>query len=231
MSYPTLSPTFKPVSSVSGVIVPQNVPPDVPTQPITIHSPSPQMAETSENSYATARSQPSFISPNLPTPVSNRSVASSRTTSPIGAHTERSTSSMSSFTPAVIGPQSPSPTYASPRFTSVETLSDGGRSDGRHSRLDVVSIPSSQINSPFSDIHSVHTANVDGPSPLLLSPTSVISDFEMPDSDFGMLSPSLRSGMFSPSLIHEEDPFEVGSNNGSDGLSSWASVGRRTPEP
>ena len=99
----------------------------------------------------------------------------------------------------------------------------------------MLSVPTSRVTSPFSDIHAVqsahHSTRSDGTSPLVLSPGSVFSDFEMPDSDFGMLSPSLRSGMFSPSVVQEEDPFEVGSTHESDDLSSWASAGRRTPEP
>ena len=63
-------------------------------------------------------------------------------------------------------------------------------------------------------------------SPFVLSPR-IDSDFEFSDTSDGMLSPSLRSGMFSPSLV-DEDPFEVGSVHESE--SSWGSLGRRTPE-
>ncbi|THH29874.1 hypothetical protein EUX98_g4303 [Antrodiella citrinella] len=184
------------------------------------------------------------MSPRLPTPISNVSQASSRATSPTNSQLYHSASSASSFTPAVIGPYSAS----SRNGSSIDAMSDAGRS--------ARSNQGSRVTSPFSDIHAVQairspgspfvavspngcsgTAFSDVSSPLILSP-NIGSDYSLPsDTEEGLegmvLSPSLRSGMFSPSVdlgreMHD-DPFEVGSVHGSE-TDSWDSFGRRTPE-
>ena len=71
------------------------------------------------------------------------------------------------------------------------------------------------------------------PSPVLLSPPQ--SSLHLAgDSDIAILSPSLRSAMFSPSMSSFDGHFEIdssfdGSDDGSD--SSWDNVGDRTHSP
>lgn len=179
-----------------------------------------------EMQHEAAKPLPVVLSPRLPTPISNLSPASTRATSPINSQLDHSVSSMSSFAPAVVGPRSSESIYGSPRSHATDALSDAGHSD-----LNMPSNPTSRVASPFSDMHmpsiSAVQSNHSGvTSPFVLSPR-IDSDFEFSDTSDGMLSPSLRSGMFSPSLV-DEDPFEVGSVHESE--SSWGSLGRRTPE-
>ncbi|KAH8092469.1 hypothetical protein BXZ70DRAFT_455082 [Cristinia sonorae] len=214
-----------------------------------IASPSPRQAtlKRSETPSVPPAHPTPPLSPRLPTPVSNRSVASSRATSPTNSQMYHSASSASSFTPVAIGPLNEDRVYTARSRTasSIDAMSDAGRS--------VPSAPGSRVTSPFSDYHAVQpsqyqpmqspnmrsvssasaTVHSNTSSPLILSP-NIGSDFSLPsDTDEGlehmMLSPSLRSGMFSPSVdlardIHD-DPFEVGSET-----ESWDSFGRRTPE-
>ncbi|TCD62962.1 hypothetical protein EIP91_006193 [Steccherinum ochraceum] len=194
----------------------------------------------------TMRSSPG-PAPALPTPVSNMSPSSSRATSPTNSQMYHSASSASSFTPAVIGPTS----RASSRTpSSLDAMSDVARSNPA-SRVtspfsDIHAASAARSRSPsqpsFSPAiravsphaHFAESATVlsDTSSPLILSP-EIGSDYSLPsdpDELAGMiLSPSLRSGMFSPSVDlareMQEDPFEVGSET-----ESWDSFGRRTPE-
>ncbi|KAI0782572.1 hypothetical protein C8Q75DRAFT_811660 [Abortiporus biennis] len=190
----------------------------------TPRSPAPREIHTSEMRQTSKSDTPVFVSPRPLTPVSNVSRTYSPPISP-NDQLNRSVSSTSSFTPAVLGPQSPTSMVGS---THSEHFSDA------RSALAVDSQPPSRAMSPFSDIHAASTATYNNSSavtsPFILSP-SIGSDFELPsDGEEAVLSPSLRSGMFSPSLVNAEDPFEVGSVQGSDDVSSWASVdGRRTP--
>ncbi|TFK94861.1 hypothetical protein K466DRAFT_508616 [Polyporus arcularius HHB13444] len=100
------------------------------------------------------------------------------------------------------------------------------------------SIPTSRIQSPFSDIHSVdarsspeHISAARSPfgSPQIQSP-SIGSDLTLDsDDEFDIMSP--RSGIFSPAsrASHvDDDPFDVVSQHGSE--ASWSSVdGRHSP--
>ncbi|KAL4245843.1 hypothetical protein ABKN59_001598 [Abortiporus biennis] len=201
------------VMEESNVFIPYH--PLSPTQVTTDYSGSSAVSQSSRSPRSTPRS---------PAPLSNVSRTYSPPISP-NDQLNRSVSSTSSFTPAVLGPQSPTSMVGS---THSEHFSDA------RSALAVDSQPPSRAMSPFSDIHAASTATYNNSSavtsPFILSP-SIGSDFELPsDSEEAVLSPSLRSGMFSPSLVNAEDPFEVGSVQGSDDVSSWASVdGRRTP--
>jgi len=151
----------------------------------------------------------------------------------------RSGSSTSSFTPAVIGPSSSMFGYDTSRTSSAG--SDAGRSttyDIMSASGSGVTSPSllspqmreSSVTSPFETLtHPLSPSFNRSPSPVILSP--VDSSLHLPsESDMAILSPSLRSGMFSPTL--EDDPFEIASEIGSDdSLSGWESLGRKTPSP
>ncbi|KAK7696097.1 hypothetical protein QCA50_000740 [Cerrena zonata] len=182
---------------------------------------------TPQSRAEVARSRTLFqVSPRLPTPISNISPSSTRATSPINSQLDHSVSSMSSFAPAVVGPHSSESIYGSPRSHAADALSEVGGND-----LNMQTNPESRVPSPFSDIPSLSAVQRNlSPvtSPFVLSPRTD-SDFELPDTSDGMLSPSLRSGMFSPSLDNDDDPFDIGSEDGSD--SSWGSVGPRSPHP
>ena len=231
-------------SAVSPAPQPRSV--TLSSGPALRNSPSPRTAAP-KTSRPPSALRARAVSPGLPTPVS-RSPASSRATSPTDSQMYHSASSASSFTPAVVGPlrvEDGSSRSSSRTASSIDVLSDAGRSTGTRSGSG--SRVGSRVTSPFSEIRAPQVLpsplrqNAPPPappsnhsdSPLILSP-SVGSDFSLPsDTDEGlehmMLSPSLRSGMFSPSVdlareMHD-DPFEVGSET-----ESWDSFGRRTPE-
>ncbi|KAI0731882.1 hypothetical protein C8Q72DRAFT_882980 [Fomitopsis betulina] len=189
-----------------------------------LHSPSPRVRLSS----VTSRDAPQVP----PTPVSFRSLDSSRIQSPdMDMISSRSSSpdAAAMYNTALMGsvgnmaertrPVSPD---AAPGIQSP--LSD------YHMTAPVPSLPPSRIQSPFSDIHAV-TAR----SPTLsarsgaMSPFSQWSEseFDMPLDDDDVTS--MRSGMFSPDIAtHQDDlAFEVLSAQGSD--DSWGSVGRRAP--
>lgn len=196
-----------------------------------IHSPLPRTpirAETLQSAAESERSSPQFLTPTSHAPVI-------RIESP-----DRSNSTTSSFTPAVIGPGSPR--YSSPRAESE--VSDAARS----TTYDVVAPPGSRVispsgtsqryryspmTSPFSEVH--HPLSPHGlrsPSPVILSPVTQSSLHlrSEGDTETAVLSPSLRSGMFSPGFNFEDDPFEITSDL-DDNMSDWESLDRRTPSP
>ncbi|PSR83454.1 hypothetical protein PHLCEN_2v5726 [Hermanssonia centrifuga] len=193
--------------------------------PPVVHSPLPKAPVSFIRQSSTRYEPPAARSRMLPSPpVSSRTVSSAssaRALSPHNPELSHSGSSASSFTPAVIGPRSVSSRYGTPR-----TVSDAGRSGDD----DVMSLPDSRITSPFSDLHAVSPELYNrSPSPVILSP-GVQSPLIVPSvSDMAILSPSLRSGMFSPTISYVDDGFDIDSVDGSE-ISSWASVGRRTPE-
>jgi hypothetical protein len=183
-------------------------------------------------------------------------VRSSGITSPSDTATTRSTSTASSFTPVVVGPASPaaSARYGTP-VTDISALSDVARSptldaaSPPHSRVvsPFVAVPDRSVSaamspfvdavhsppvhalsplSPFADVHPLSPRFNRSPSPVLLSPQD--SSLHLPsESDMAILSPSLRSGMFSPGGGSD---FDIESLDGSE-LDDWSSAGRRTPSP
>ncbi len=234
------------------------------TPPI-IHSPLPRAPTTF--SMSTRSAQPP-AAPSIDTVLSEPGVPLFRVPSNVSGTASRSprsdsrgsddgelahsTSSASSFTPAVIGPRS----------TAGSSDDERSRTGSVHPYDDVVSLPSSasgsrmtspffdvrsnasfnqgqphpqghagdpwsDAGSPFTDIHAVspqlHTT-ARSPSPSIASQSSLHLRAE---SDMAILSPGMRSGMFSPSVTAStiDDPFDDISD-----VSSWASVGRRTPE-
>lgn len=202
------------------------------SSPPIIHSPFPRTPIRTETLQSAAQSECTFTE--LPTPTSHSPCFG------IGSPA-RSSSTASSFTPAVIGPGSPR--YGSPRAESE--VSDAARS----TTYDIVSPPGSRvispagaaqqrytpITSPFSDVqHPLSPQYIRSPSPVILSP-AMYSSLHLPsegDSETAILSPSLRSGMFSPGFNLEDDPFEISSEISDDSqLSDWDSLGRRTPSP
>ncbi|KAI0690267.1 hypothetical protein BC835DRAFT_1365426 [Cytidiella melzeri] len=183
--------------------------------PPTIYSPLPRIPVRADTLQSALQSQ---------------STSPAQLPSGFGSPTASSDSTQSSFTPAVIGPRS-----SRSNFRGTSAFSDGGRS----TTYDAVSPPRSHgvsplvaaadqpyslATSPFSDIQHPLSPNFASPR---MSPDSPL--FAASESDFAVLSPSLRSGMFSPAL-NFEDAFEI-SDIGSDDLSAWESVGRRTPSP
>ena len=174
---------------------------------------------------ATPRSPPRRpLSPRLPTPMSNYSSPSPRALTPNTLLSERSPLSSRRPTPDVGSSQAFTSAYNTPLGGSM--VSENGR--------DVPSHPSTRIQSPFSDIHSVdaHSSPEQVPtfrspivSPRVQSP-SIGSDITLDsDDDFDVLSP--RSGIFSPPNRVDDDLFDTASQHGSE--MSWASVGRRSP--
>ncbi|OSD04416.1 hypothetical protein PYCCODRAFT_1443724 [Trametes coccinea BRFM310] len=167
---------------------------------------------------------PRNMSPRLPTPMSNYTPVSSRAMTP-STFSERSSGRLS---PDLGASQALTSAYNTPLGGSA-VLSQRSATPS-----DIHSFPSSRVQSPFSDIHSVDARSspeyihAQSPitSPRVQSP-SMGSDLTMEsDDEFDILSP--RSAMFSP-------PSHVGglfrddvSQHGSD--ASWASVGRRSPE-
>ncbi|KAI0337963.1 hypothetical protein BDW22DRAFT_1348821 [Trametopsis cervina] len=191
--------------------------PTLPATPV-IHSPTPLVPVSANTLQSAVRSQ--SASPELHTAPTSPTLEAG-----LASPTVTASSSNSSFTPAVVGPRS-----ASSRSGSV--ISETGRS----TTYDVVSPPRSvaspptPMRSPFSDIqHPLSPVFARSPSPHEIRSPGVDSFINLPsESDFAILSPSLRSGMFSPSI---DDPFEIASEIGSDDLSAWESVGHRTPSP
>ncbi|KAI9057637.1 hypothetical protein FKP32DRAFT_1598038 [Trametes sanguinea] len=167
---------------------------------------------------------PRTNSPRLPTPMSNYTPASSRAMTP-STFSERSSGRS---TPDIGASQALTSAYNTPLGGSA-VLSQRSTTPS-----DIHSFPSSRVQSPFSDIHSVDArsspehvyAHSPITSPRVQSP-SIASDLTMDsDDEFDILSP--RSAMFSPpshvgGLFHDNV-----SQHGSD--VSWASVGRRSPE-
>ncbi|KAF7791767.1 hypothetical protein EIP86_002791 [Pleurotus ostreatoroseus] len=165
----------------------------------------------------------------------------------------RSTSTASSFTPAVIGPRSAtSSDYGTPRTGSVRGYDDvlslpssasGSRvtspffdlrstNQGQQQSLAPAGDARSDVSSPFTDVHAVSPqlyTSARSPSPVMVSPSmgSQSSLHLQSESDMAILSPSMRSAMFSPTVTAStmDDPFDDISD-----VSGWESVGRRTPE-
>ncbi|KAH9833858.1 uncharacterized protein C8Q71DRAFT_772833 [Rhodofomes roseus] len=175
-----------------------------------------------------------------PTPVSIRSVASSRVQSPhmMDAMSSRSSSPdvPAMYNTALMGSIGNLSDRASATATSIPASRVQSPFSDYHLAAPVPSLPPSRIQSPFSDIHAVIAR-----SPTLTARSGMTSPFSQmsePMSDFDLPSDSeddvmsLRSGMFSPNVSsrQEERAFDVLSIHGSEG-SSWGSVGRRTPEP
>lgn len=170
-------------------------------------------------------------SPRLPTPMSLYSAPSSPSMTPA---TTRSPLSSRRPTPDLSASQASPSAFHTPLGGSL--ITDYGRVINDPLSQ---SIPTSRIQSPFSDIHSVdarssspeHVSAVRSPfgSPRVQSP-SIGSDLTLDsDDEFDVLSP--RSGIFSPASRAsrvDDDPFDVGSQHGSE--ASWASVdGRHSP--
>ncbi|KAI0940345.1 hypothetical protein AcV5_001479 [Taiwanofungus camphoratus] len=148
----------------------------------------------------------SVMTPNLDHAVSTRSFPSSRSSTPDGPAMDNT---------AVVTP------------TDRTLIS-------HHEVLGMPSFPVSRSESPFSDVYSavarsttLNSSRSNTPSPILRSPSESELGLNS-DSDDDVLS--LRSGMFSPSIgAYDERALHVQSPFGSE-ASSWASVGRRTPE-
>ncbi|KIP03079.1 hypothetical protein PHLGIDRAFT_16121 [Phlebiopsis gigantea 11061_1 CR5-6] len=220
--------------------------------PPVIHSPMPRTP------FNPSRLQTSIAadtpSPQLINPAGRHVVATPRIVSPAvtETYTARSASTASSFTPVVIGPSShsSSPRQALSDFARSPTLSSP--SPPRSPFVRVATSPAianapvqaSQrvvsplsASSPFMEVDTHPLSPSFGfnrsPSPILLSPQQ--SSMHLTgDSDFAILSPSLRSAMFSPSMSSFDGHFEIdssfdGSDDGSDG--SWNNVGDRTHSP
>ncbi|KAI0089360.1 hypothetical protein BDY19DRAFT_993566 [Irpex rosettiformis] len=217
---------FDPISPISTT--PSTTAPSSPPHetinirtPPAIQTPLPRHPVRAETLHAAIEDQG-----HLPTPQTTPSPPGTRLLySPAG-----SDSTQSSFTPAVIGPRS----------GNSSPFSDGGRS----ATFDIVSPPPrspivsppavvneqilSPATSPFSHVpHPLSPSfNVRSPSPEIVSPPNIMSPLHIPsESDFAILSPELRSGMFSDT---DSDPFD-GSDIGTDDMSAWESVGDRTP--
>jgi hypothetical protein len=126
----------------------------------------------------------------------------------------------SSITSAVIDPSS--------SFTSRTRTA---RSDeGRSTTYDFVTgsdnetqLSTSRPMSPFSDIHQPRS-----PLETHQELQSLRSDS---DGDFAILSPSLRSGMFSPPVNLDDDPFGDDDSIGSEDFVAWDDIDPRTPSP
>ncbi|KAI0796434.1 hypothetical protein BC629DRAFT_1505586 [Irpex lacteus] len=148
-----------------------------------------------------------------------------------------SDSTQSSFTPAVIGPRSDTAFSDGGRSTTFDIVSPPPRSPftsppivvNNNSHRDIPS----PVTSPFAHIHHPLSPSyvVRPPSPqravsprMLNSPP--ISSLHVPsESDFAILSPDLRSGMFSDT----DSSFGGSDLELESEMSAWESVGDRTP--
>ena len=199
--------------------------------PSVIHSPMPRTPI--DPSRLQSSIKVGSPSPRLTSPTSNLHVPTPRVASPA-----ESSTTTSSFTPAVIGPSSPvgdreiyyhgdvarSPTLSTYSLPRSEVVSPFGR--------DELSSPSQRsISSPFTDVSFNPRVGFNrSPSPVFLSPSQSTLHIG-PESDTATWSPSLRTAMFSPSMSSFDGHFEIdssfdGSDDGSD--SSWSNVGNRT---
>ncbi|PCH40708.1 hypothetical protein WOLCODRAFT_136951 [Wolfiporia cocos MD-104 SS10] len=174
-----------------------------------------RLSSSAQRTRSPAVDSPIVVSPRLPTPMS-MSAESMRAGTPDTLRSFPSSRSSSPDIPAM---------YDTAIMGSVHHLS-GEQAGIRHLMSD------SRVQSPFSDIYSVSAGGSTSSalagggqrSPMMYD-TDLDTDFELPsDTDDNM---SLRSAMFSPGSgsAREEHAYEVGSE-----ASSWASVGRRTPE-
>lgn len=174
-----------------------------------IHSPLPRTPINPSRLQSTITAE--SLSLRHISPPNSRAILTPRVVSPAESSTVRSASTASSFTPAVIGPSSRSTT-----FQRATPLVSSPFADGHHDDL---------LSPRFGFNRS--------PSPVLLSPQDS-SLHLVSESDMAILSPSLRSAMFSPSLSSFDGHFEIdssfdGSDDGSD--DSWSNVRSRTHSP
>ncbi|KAI1795054.1 hypothetical protein LXA43DRAFT_1072153 [Ganoderma leucocontextum] len=240
--YPVMEPTHVIVdpsapSSPGGQSIRTSALPSVDNSPA---YPSMSLSEPSEPQSAVSKSptpSPQVMSPKvrLPTPMSDDYLPSPRTTPPNTMLLERSPLSMRQ-PPADLSASLPvSTSYNTPLGGSLQTDAGGARA-----HTDPLLNPEgSRVQSPFSDIYSVdaraHSPEYFSPAgahttyPEDVRSPSMASDLTLDsDEEFDVMSP--HSGMFSPSStnVHvDDDPFEVGSQHGSE--VSWTSVGRHSP--